>query len=37
MGILTTAVSVSVFFGVGYLFLRSYWSGNDGLNAELFD
>ncbi len=37
MGAITTAVTVGVFFGVGYLYLRSYWDGDKGLNGELFD
>ena len=37
MGTPAMVVSVGVFVGVGYLYLRSYWAGYRGLNGELFD
>ena len=36
MELLATVVAVSVFVGLGYLYLRSYWVDDPGLNSELF-
>ncbi len=30
-------LSYAAFFGIGYLYLRLYWAGRDGLTRELFD
>jgi len=36
MDVLATFVTVGVFVGLGYLYLRSYWVDDPGLNSELF-
>ena len=36
MGLIETFVTVAVFVGAGYLYLRWYWIDDGWLNSELF-
>lgn len=36
MDVIAAVVAISVFVGVGYLYVRSYWIDDPGLNSELF-
>lgn len=36
MDVLAGIVTVGVFVGLGYLYLRSYWIDDPDLNSELF-
>ncbi len=36
MGAIATAVTVGMFVGAGYLYLRSYWIEDPWLNSEAF-
>jgi hypothetical protein len=36
MDVFAAIVAVGVFVGLGYLYLRSYWVDDSGLNSELF-
>ena len=37
MEILASAITIGVFVGIGYLYLRSYWVDEHGHNSELSD
>ncbi len=37
MGKIAAILAGIIWFGIGYVYLRSYWAGCDGLNGELFD
>lgn len=36
MEFVASAIAVGIFVGLGYLYLRSYWIDEHGLNSELF-
>ena len=37
MDVLPAAVAIGVVFVYLFLYAKSYWEGNEGLNDELFD